>query len=70
MGHYIECERCGQHYYSVCDHECPGTPTERIETLERCVRMLTKIVQVLAVNSGTTVEDIERRIEALDAESK
>jgi len=68
MGHDVECERCGQHYYSVSDHECPGTPTERIEVLEQRVLMLTKVVQVLAINSGTTVQEIERRIEAIEAE--
>jgi hypothetical protein len=68
MGHEVQCERCGQHYYSVSDHECPGTPTERIEQLEQQVVTLTKIVEMLAVNSGTTVEEIKQRIEAMEAE--
>ena len=69
MGHDVQCERCGQHYYSVsCHDDCPGTPTERIELLERRVLMLTKVVQVLAINSGTTVEEIKQRIEAIEAE--
>lgn len=68
MGEHVQCDVCGRFYYSVSDHECPGTPTERIELLERRVLILTKVVQVLAINSGTTVQEIEQRIEALEAE--
>ncbi len=68
MGHDVQCDVCGRFYYSVSDHECPGTPTERIEALEQQVVLLTKIIEVLAVNSGTTVEEIKRRIETIEAE--
>lgn len=68
MGREIQCERCGQFYYSVSEHECPGTPTHRIEQLERQVLTLTEIVEVLALNSGTTVEEIKKRIQLLKAE--
>jgi hypothetical protein len=63
MGRNVTCETCGETYYSVSDHECPGTPTERIEQLEARTRKLEAIVEILVSRSGGATQALIEEIE-------
>lgn len=62
MNQIITCADCGEVYYEDVPHACPHS-VKAIEV--RCDR-LEAIVDRLAKNAGTTVEEILRRIELED----
>jgi hypothetical protein len=58
----ITCADCGEVYYSSVQHLCPGKTLDRLEALEKRCATLEAVVDHVAKNTGTTVEEILQRV--------
>ncbi len=56
MGRQIVCSDCHEIYYSVGGHTCPGSDTDRINSLEEEVENLKEQIAIIKKAIGYTDE--------------